>query len=75
MAEQKRPGPEARGTAPFVNDAADAPDQEAVGGANADRAIAAEEALRQRYVDAGTIPRARKDGAPRQPGEVKTQND
>lgn len=82
MAEEKpstndrpddRPG-DRRGTIPFVSDAADAPDQEPPADANLDKAVAAEEALRSRHPNAGTIPQRKEDG-PHITGAVKPQND
>lgn len=75
MAEQKRPDDDRRGTIPFVNDAADAPDQGAPVDANAERAIAAEEELKRTRPDAGTIPLPKEgdEGSPM--GVVKPQND
>ena len=79
MAEEKPPtndGPDGRpGTIPFVSDAADAADQEPPVDANSDKAIAAEEALKARHPNAGTIPLPKDDDGPQEVGEVKPQND
>lgn len=75
MAEQKPADDQPRGTAPFVNDAADAPDQEPPAGANFDRQIAAEEALEKGHPNAGTIPLPKEDTSAGAQGAVKPQND
>lgn len=74
MAEDKPSTRDRRGTIPFVSDAADAPDQEPPVDANFDKQIAAEEALKARHPNAGTIPLKEEDG-PHITGAVKPQND
>lgn len=82
MAEEKPPTDDRpderpdqrRGTIPFVSDAADAAHQEPPVDANSDKAIAAEEALKARHPNAGTIPQRKEDG-PHITGPVKPQND